>query len=71
LGFTQSALAEASAARGWDDPIQMKGGRDAHFTGEIAKALGAWASELFTVSPEMEKVEILAKTSLKGWVRGS
>src|SRR5580693_6249414 len=41
-------------------------GRSAHLTGEIAKALGARASELFAVSPHMEKAEILASTPLKG-----
>ncbi|MGA2391338.1 MAG: hypothetical protein ABSF97_20425 [Candidatus Sulfotelmatobacter sp.] len=41
-------------------------GRNAHLTGEIAKALGARASELFAVAPQVEKVEILANTPLKG-----
>jgi hypothetical protein len=41
-------------------------GRNAHLTGEIAKALGARASELFALSPQVEKVEILANTPLKG-----
>jgi hypothetical protein len=35
-------------------------------TGEIAKALGARASELFEVSPQVEKVDILASTPMKG-----
>src|SRR5580704_17766164 len=38
--------------------------RNAHLTGEIAKALGARATELFAVSPQVEKVEILASTPL-------
>jgi quinol monooxygenase YgiN len=41
-------------------------GRNAHLTGEIAKALGARANELFEVSPQVDKVEILANTPLKG-----
>jgi len=44
----------------------MKRAAMAHLTGEIAKALGARASELFAVSPQVEKVEILASTPLKG-----
>jgi hypothetical protein len=34
--------------------------------GEIAKALGARASELFEVAPRIEKVEVLASTPLTG-----
>ena len=48
------------------DTFANEAGRNAHLTGEIAKALGARASELFAVSPEVEKVEILASTPLKG-----
>src|SRR5690242_5753466 len=40
--------------------------RNAHLTGEIAKALTARASELFAVPPQVEKVEVLANTPLKG-----
>jgi quinol monooxygenase YgiN len=40
-------------------------GRNAHLTGEIAKALGARASELFAVPPQIAKVQILATTPLK------
>ena len=40
--------------------------RNAHLTGEIAKALTARANELFAVPPQVEKVEVLASTSLKG-----
>jgi aconitase B len=39
--------------------------RNAHLTGEIAKKLTAWASELFSVPPQVEKVEVLANTPLK------
>jgi quinol monooxygenase YgiN len=48
------------------DSFANEAGRNAHLTGEIAKALGARASELFAVSPQVEKVEILASTPLKG-----
>jgi quinol monooxygenase YgiN len=48
------------------DTFASEEGRNAHLTGEIAKTLGAQASELFAVSPQVEKVEILASTTLKG-----
>jgi quinol monooxygenase YgiN len=47
------------------DTFANEGGRDAHWTGEIAKALGARANELFAAPPQIEKVEILASTPLK------
>ena len=42
------------------DTFANEGGRNAHVTGEIAKALTARANELFAVPPQVEKVEILA-----------
>src|ERR1700759_312018 len=48
------------------DTFANEAGRNAHLTGEIAKALGARASELFAAPPQIEKVEILASTPLKG-----
>ena len=48
------------------DTFANEAGRNAHLTGEIAQALGARASELFSVSPQVEKVEILANTPFKG-----
>ena len=48
------------------DTFANDAGRNAHLTGEIAKALGARAGELFAVAPQVEKVEILANTPLKG-----
>src|SRR6204780_558013 len=45
------------------DTFANEAGRNAHLTGEIAKALGARASELFAVSPQVEKAEILANTA--------
>lgn len=37
-------------------------------TGEIAKALTARANELFAVPPKVQKVEVLANTSLKQYL---
>ena len=48
------------------DTFANEAGRNAHLTGEIAKALGARASELFAASPQVEKVEILVSIPLKG-----
>jgi quinol monooxygenase YgiN len=48
------------------DTFANEAGRNAHLTGEIANALTARAGELFAVSPQVEKVEILASTPLKG-----
>ncbi len=47
------------------DTFANEEGRNAHLTGEIAKALGARASELFAVSPQIDKVDLLATTPLK------
>ena len=48
------------------DTFANEAGRNAHLTGEIAKTLTARASELFAVSPQVEKVDILVSTPLKG-----
>jgi len=47
------------------DTFANEAGRNAHLTGEIAKALGERAAELFAVPPQLEKVDVLANTSLK------
>ena len=47
------------------DTFASEKGRNAHLAGEIAKALGARADELFATPPQIEKVEILASTPLK------
>jgi quinol monooxygenase YgiN len=47
------------------DTFANEAGRNAHLNGEIAKALGARASELFATAPQIDKVEILATTPLK------
>jgi hypothetical protein len=48
------------------DTFANEGGRNAHLCGEIAKALGARAVELLAAPPQIEKVEVLASTPLKG-----
>jgi quinol monooxygenase YgiN len=48
------------------DTFANEHGRNAHLTGEIAKALGARGNELLAVPPQVEKVEVLASTPLKG-----
>jgi len=42
------------------DTFAAESGREAHLTGEIAKALFAKAKELFAKDPEIHKVEVLA-----------
>jgi quinol monooxygenase YgiN len=48
------------------DTFANEAGRNTHLTGEIAKALGARASELLAIPPQVEKVEVLASTPVKG-----
>jgi quinol monooxygenase YgiN len=47
------------------DTFANEGGRNAHLSGEIAKALGARANELLAVPPQIEKLEVLASTPIK------
>ena len=47
------------------DSFANEAGRNAHLTGDIAKALGERAAELFAVPPQVEKVDVLANTPLK------
>ena len=42
------------------DTFANESGRDAHLTGDIAKALFAKAKELFVKEPEVHKIEVLA-----------
>jgi quinol monooxygenase YgiN len=42
------------------DTFKDEAGRNAHLTGEIAKALFAKAEELFATPPQVEKLDILA-----------
>ena len=48
------------------DTFANEASRNAHLNGDIAKALGARAGELFAGPPHVEKVEVLTTTSLKG-----
>jgi quinol monooxygenase YgiN len=48
------------------DTFSNEAGRNAHLKGDIAKALGERASELFATPPQVTKVEVLATTPLKG-----
>jgi hypothetical protein len=48
------------------DTFANEDGRNTHLTGEVAKALGSPANELFSVPPQIEKVEILASTPFNG-----
>ena len=48
------------------DTFANEEGRNAHLSGEIAKALGARANELLAAAPQIEEVEVLASTPLKG-----
>src|SRR5258707_14021131 len=52
------------------DTFANEAGRNTHFTGEIAKALTARGNELFAVPPQVQKIEGLANTPLKGRMRG-
>lgn len=54
------ALKLAPAKFGIFDTFREEQGRDAHLSGEIAKALFARAEELFTNPPRVEKIQILA-----------
>src|SRR5215469_14983535 len=47
------------------DTFANEEGRNAHLTGEIAKALGMQANKLFVIPPQVEKVEVLASTPFK------
>ena len=60
------AIKLASGKFGIFDTFADEASRNDHLNGDIAKALGARASELFAVPPQVEKVEILASTPLKG-----
>ena len=51
------------------DTFANEADRNAHLSGRIAKALGALVNELFAAPPQVEKVEVLATTPLKGLVR--
>jgi quinol monooxygenase YgiN len=47
------------------DTFPSEKGRDAHLSGDIAKALMAKAPELFSKAPEIHKIDILASKTPK------
>jgi len=57
---TWYALKLGPAKFGIFDTFKDEAGRDAHLSGEIAKALMAKAGELLAKPPQIEKVDILA-----------
>src|SRR5271157_3605076 len=54
------ALKMGPSKYGIFDTFADENGRNAHLTGEIARALFAKAGELFAKAPEIDKPEILA-----------
>jgi quinol monooxygenase YgiN len=60
------AIKLGSGKFGIFDTFANEAGRNAHLTGEIAKTLTARANELFAIPPQVQKVEVLANTPLKG-----
>jgi quinol monooxygenase YgiN len=54
------ALRMGPNAFGIFDAFPSEAGRDAHLTGEVAKALMAKASDLFAKPPEISRVDVLA-----------
>ncbi len=60
------ALKLGPAKFGIFDTFPTEAGRQAHLTGEIAKALFARAEELFAVPPQVEHVEVLAAKIPRG-----
>ena len=57
---TWFALKLGPSTFGIFDTFNDEAGRDAHLSGEIAKAIMANAAELFASDPVIEKVEVLA-----------
>jgi len=65
--LTWYAVKIAPGKFGIFDTFAAESGREAHLTGEIAKALFAKAKELFAKDPEIHKLEVLAaKAHLAG-----
>jgi len=58
--LTWYAVKIAPGKFGIFDTFAAESGRDAHLTGDIAKALMAKAKELFAKDPEIHKIEVLA-----------
>ncbi len=55
------ALKEGEGLYGIFDTFEDEAGREAHLSGEIAKALMANAEELLSEPPQIHKIEILAE----------
>jgi quinol monooxygenase YgiN len=55
------AIKEDDGRYGIFDTFNDESGRNAHLNGEIAKALMAKASELFSEPPKIHKIDILAE----------
>lgn len=60
---TWYALKEDNGTYGIFDTFETEAARDAHLTGDIAKALMAKADELFSEPPQIHKIGILAEKS--------
>ena len=58
---TWYALKEAEGRYGIFDTFEDETGREAHLSGEIAKALMAHADDLLSEPPQIRKIEILAE----------
>ena len=60
--FTKTwyALKFADGSYGIFDSFEGDEGRDAHLNGKVADALMANAAELFSVAPQIDKVEVIA-----------
>jgi quinol monooxygenase YgiN len=58
---TWFAFRVAPATFGIFDTFQNEEGRNAHVSGEVAKALFARAEELFVTAPQIKTVDILAE----------
>ena len=57
---TWYAIKEDDGRYGIFDTFNDEAGRDAHLNGEIAKALMAKASDLFSEAPKIHKIDVLA-----------
>ena len=55
------AIKEDDGAYSIFDTFDTEAAREAHLNGDIAKALMAKASELFTEPPQIHKISVLAK----------
>ncbi len=58
---TWYALKEGEGLYGIFDTFEEEAGREAHLSGDIAKALMANAEELFREPPQIHKIAILAE----------